>query len=131
MDILYIGFLVGRILFGGYFAMNGMNHFMKSDMLVGYAKSKGVGSAKMAVSFTGILLLLGGLGILFGMYIEWAVLLLTIFLLGVTFRMHRFWNESDPEKRMQEMIHFMTNMALMGAGFMMLMISQPWPYSFG
>ena len=41
--------LAGRILFGGYFAFNGFNHFTKSDNMTGYAQSKGVPHAKAAV----------------------------------------------------------------------------------
>jgi hypothetical protein len=34
-------FLVGRIIFGGYFVMSSANPFFKVDMMSGYAKSKG------------------------------------------------------------------------------------------
>ena len=29
-------FLIGRILFGGYFLMGGINHFTKKEMMKGY-----------------------------------------------------------------------------------------------
>ena len=123
-------FLVGRILFGGYFVMSGMNHFMKMGMMSGYAGSKGVPSPKLAVIVTGLLLILGGLGILLGVYIHWAVLALGVFFVPVTFKMHNFWAVKDPQMKMMEMVNFMKNMALLGAALMTLGITN-WSYSLG
>lgn len=82
---------------------------------------------KAAVIITGILLLLGGLGILLGVYVEWAILALVIFLVSVTFIMHAFWKVQEPNMRMSEMVHFMKNLALLGALLMLLSIPM-WPY---
>lgn len=123
-------FLVGRILFGGYFVMSGMNHFMKMGMMTGYAASKGVPSAKLAVMVTGLLLILGGLGMLLGVYIQWAVLALALFFIPVSLKMHNFWAIKDPQMKMMEMVNFMKNTALLGAALMTLGINN-WPYSLG
>lgn len=37
-----IAFLVGRLIVGSFFLMNGFNHFAPLNMMAGYAKSKGV-----------------------------------------------------------------------------------------
>ena len=37
-----IAFLIGRVIAGGFFLMNGFNHFAQRNMLIGYAKSKGI-----------------------------------------------------------------------------------------
>lgn len=124
-------FLLGRILFGGYFVMSGFNHFRNLEMLSQYAASKGVSAPRAAVRLTGLMLLLGGLGILLGVKIGWAVLLLSVFLIVVSFKMHNFWTISDPMAKMPEMINFLKNMALLGAALMMLMIPAPWVYSIG
>lgn len=123
-------FLIGRILFGGYFVMSGLNHFMKLGMLTGYTSSKGVPSPKLAVMVTGLLLLAGGLGMLLGVYTQWAVLALVLFFIPVSFKMHNFWTVSDPQAKMMEMVHFMKNMGLLGAALMTLAITD-WPYSLG
>ena len=122
-------FLVGRVLFGGYFIMNGLNHFMKMGMMKGYASSKGVPMAGWAVAITGLMILLGGLGILLGVYIQLSVLLLAIFLVFVTFKMHNFWAVTEPNMKMMETVNFYKNMALLGAVLMMLFIPSPWAYS--
>lgn len=126
MDLL---FLLARILFGGFFIMSGINHFTKSEMLVQYAASKGVPAPKFAVLGSGALILLGGLGILLGAYVVWSVILLVIFLIFVTFKMHNFWAVSDPNAKMTDMVMFMKNIALLGAALAFLFIPLPWAYS--
>ncbi|MFA4818363.1 MAG: DoxX family membrane protein [Patescibacteria group bacterium] len=123
-------FLIGRVLFGGYFLMNAINHFSQADMLSGYAASQGVKSPKLAVFVSGLLLLAGGAGILLGVYVSWAVLALVLFLVPVSFKMHAFWKVSEPNMKMMEMVNFTKNMALLGAALMLLAISTPWPLSF-
>ena len=95
--------------------MNGINHFMKLGMMSGYAKSKGVPAAKIAVVLSGIMLILGSLGILFWIYLDIAIILLVIFLFFISFWMHNFWAIADPQQKMSEMVNFTKNMALIGA----------------
>lgn len=122
-------FLIGRILFGGYFLLMAWNHFTKVGALAGYAQSKGVPMPQAAVLVGGVLLLAGGLGILLGAYVEWAVLALVLFLVPVSFAMHNFWAVADPTMKMADMINFQKNMALLGAALMMLSVSTPWPFA--
>ncbi len=124
-------FLIGRIIFGGYWLMNAYNHLFKSAGMVGYAQMKGVKSPKMAIIGSGILLLLGGISMLLGISPKIGVILLVIFLLGVSFKMHAYWKIQDPMQRMGDYVGFYKNMALIGALLMILMIQTPWLYSFG
>ena len=120
MNYLDLVFFLGRVLFGGFFILNGINHFTKHDMLAGYAASKGVPMASTAVYLTGSLLTLGGLGVLLGFYLEWALVLLVIFLVPVSFMMHAFWKVADAQAKMMDKIQFQKNMALLGAVLMLL-----------
>lgn len=126
MDIL---FLIGRLIFGGYFIMNAWNHFRNLEDMTGYAASKGVPSPRAAVFFGGILLLLGGLGVVFGVAPEASLALLIIFLVPVSFKMHAFWKETDPNARLMERVQFMKNTALVGALLMLYAVSVPWAYN--
>lgn len=126
MDYL---FLVSRILFGGYFVINGINHFRHLSGTASYAASKGVPYPKLAVAFTGALLLLGGLGIVLGLYVRFAVLLLIVFLIPVTFKMHQYWKIGDPMQKMGEKINFQKNLALAGSAIAYLFIALPWVFS--
>jgi len=126
MEILFV---IGRILYGGFFIMNGLNHFRQYGMLKGYAGSKGVPAPGPAVMAAGLLILFGGLGVVLGIYIQWAVLALTLFLVPVSLKMHNFWSVSDPMMRMADTVNFSKNMALLGASLILLLIPEPWPYS--
>jgi len=121
-------FLVGRILLGGYYIMGGINHLTKMNMMVGYAKSKNIPFSNLAVPLTGILLLLGGLSFLLGVYPYLGVLLIIIFLVPVTIMMHNFWAVPQ-EQKMIEMVNFMKNIALIGSALMFLTIETPWAFS--
>ncbi len=103
---------------------------MKMDMMVKMANSKNLPSPKIGVILSGILLLLGGLGIIFGVMVEWALGLLVFFLITVSFTMHRFWSESNDSK-MIEMVNFMKNMALAGAALALYAVPLPWVFSLG
>jgi putative oxidoreductase len=130
-QIFNILFLIGRIIVGGYFLMAGFNHFKNADMMAGYAKMKGTPAPKLAVMGSGVLLLLGGASFLLGFHPTIGTLLLVIFLLGVTFRIHAFWLVSDPMGRMNEQVHFGKNIAMIGFLLMTLVITRPWPLSLG
>jgi putative oxidoreductase len=122
--------LVGRILVGGYFLFNGLNHFLQLKMLAGYARSKGTPAAEVAVGCTGLLLVVGGLSMLLGYHPTIGAFLLAIFLVGVTFHMHKFW-KAGPQEKIAEMVNFTKNVALLGFVLMTLGIPRPWPYSLG
>ncbi len=128
MDYL---FLLGRILYGGFFVMAGLNHFMQAGAMAGYAQSKNVPAPKLAVFGTGVLLLLGGASVLLGVEPQIGVLLLVLFLLPTSFIMHAYWKVTDPQWRQVDQINFMKNLALLGAGLTLLLVPQPWPLSLG
>ena len=114
--VLYLG----RILFGGYFAFNGFNNLIMLDMMSGYAKSKGTPMPKLSVAFSSLLLIFGGLSVLFNVYPSIGLALLAVFLIPVTFIIHPYWKVQDPAAKMGEMINFMKNLALLGAVLILL-----------
>jgi putative oxidoreductase len=121
--------LAGRLIFGGYFLYNGLNHFLERESLVEYARSKGVQSPEAAVAGSGLLILGGGLSILTGAFPKLGAGLITTFLLGVSPRMHAFWQEQEPQQRINEMVNFTKNMALVGASLVAAAHPEPWPVS--
>lgn len=127
-----IALLFGRIIFGIYWINTAYGHLWKAGGLVGYTQSKGVKSAsmaKLAVYGTGLLALVGGLTILLGYRPHYGVACIVVFLLGVSYKIHDYWNAQDPAQKMSERVNFMKNMALLGATLMLLAIAQPWPFS--
>ena len=126
MDVLM---LVGRAIFGGFFLYSGVNHFIKFGMMTQYAKMKGVPFPAIAQGMTGLMLLFGGVSIVFGIYPLVGIVLLVAFLLPVSLMMHNFWKLEDPQLRVADKINFTKNMALLGAVLMLLAIPLPWPLS--
>ena len=121
-------FLVGRILFGIFFVILGVNHFKKFGPMTQYAASKNVPSPRLATIITGILLVFGGLGVVLGIYVTLSLWLLVIFLVPTAFIMHNFWATPEEEK-MTQMINFLRNIALAGASLMLLSLPLPWDLS--
>lgn len=130
LDPSYI-FLLGRILFGGYFVAKGLSHlFMRKPISTMVAQS-GVAHPSLFVSLSGVFVVVGGLGTLFGAFVTEALWLLIIFLIVVSFNLHKFWEVSESAFRLPELVNFTKNMALLGAAFMLLSVPEPWPFSLG
>jgi uncharacterized membrane protein YphA (DoxX/SURF4 family) len=122
-------FLLGRAMFGGYFAWNGLNHFLNRGMMSQYAAAKGVTAPEKAVPASGAMILAGGVSVLVGVKPRQGLALIVGFLIPVSLQMHRFWEVDDPSQRMSEMVNFTKNMALVGAALALMQIDEPWPLS--
>lgn len=122
-----IPLLLGRVIFGGYFLYNGINHFLNRGQLAGYAGAKGVPAANVAVPGSGVLMILGGLSLLTGYKPKIGSALITTFLAGVTPTMHAFWKDENPQERQADMINFMKNVALVGGAMIAASHPEPWP----
>jgi len=122
-------FLVGRILAGGYFLMGAFHHFTNSHQMARFAAMHGVPAPTLAVLGAGVLLLIGGLSLLLGLYPRIGVAALVVFLVPVTLIMHAFWADRDPMMRMNDVVNFSKNVGLLGSILMFLVIPRPWPYS--
>src|SRR5215469_2015496 len=121
-----IALLIGRVIVGCFFIMNGFNHFMKLNMMTGYAKSKGLPAPALAVGGSGVFLFLGGLSLLLGYHPTIGAALLVTFLLGVSFGIHNFWTVQDQQAKQVEMTNFLKNMAILGLLLMTVAIPRPW-----
>ncbi len=124
-------FLIGRIVLGLFYMYNASNHILNLKAMSGYTKSKGVPFPTLATLGTGVILLLGGLSVLLGIYPDVGVALLVIFLVPTAFIMHNFWTVSDPQMRMMEMVQFSKDLALAASALMFLAIPEPWALSLG
>jgi putative oxidoreductase len=117
--------LIGRLLFSLIFIFAGPGHF--SSQTIAYAASQGVPLASIAVPFSGMLALAGGLSILLGYRARVGAWLLVLFLVPVTPLMHNFWAVKDPMMAQMQMAMFLKNLSMLGGA---LLISQfgagPW-----
>jgi putative oxidoreductase len=74
-----------------------------------------------------VLLLLGGTLLLIGYRTSFAMFLLLCYWIPVTFIVHSFWNDPEPERRLQSIL-FMKNLAIVG-GLLMVWANGTGKYS--
>lgn len=122
-------FLIGRLLFAGFFIHAGIGHLHNRKSMAAYARAKGVPEPDLAVTLSAVPLLAGGASILFGVKPKLGALALLGFLAGVSPVMHDFWRDEDPDTRMNNMIMFMKNMALAGGALALMGVEEPWEAS--
>lgn len=122
-------FLIGRILFGGYFLYSGINHLVQRKNMASYSASKGVPKPEVAVTATAVPLMVGGTSILLGLKPKWGAIAILGFLAGVSPVMHDFWRNEDPNERMNNMTSFFKNLALAGGALALMGVEEPWEAS--
>ena len=122
-------FLIGRMLFGGFFLYSGINHLMQRKNMAAYTASKGVPKPEIAVTATAVPLILGGTSMLLGLKPKLGAIAILGFLAGVSPVMHDFWRNEDPNERMNNMALFMKNLALAGGALALLGVEEPWEAS--
>jgi putative oxidoreductase len=122
-------FLAGRLLFGGFFAVSGLRHFIQLPAVAADAKSKRVPAPRLAVLGSGLLAFLGGLSVALGAWPRCGVVLLVVFLVPVSLMMHNYWADAQPQSREFNRVQLMKNLALIGAALMFLAIPEPWEWS--
>jgi putative oxidoreductase len=116
---------LGRFLFVLIFLMSGPRHFLSQT--INYAAAQGVPLASIAVPFSGLLALAGGLSILLGYRARIGAWLIVLFLAAVTPMMHKFWGVSDPMMFQMQFVMFMKNVSMLGGALLITQIgSGPW-----
>ena len=98
-------FLAGRLMFGGFFLYNGINHFKNRKSMAQYAGAKKIPMPEAAVVASGAMLLFGGASVALGWKPKLGAAALIAFLKAVSPTMHDFWNIEDPNQRMNDMIN--------------------------
>jgi putative oxidoreductase len=116
---------VGRVFLVLLFLISAPSYF--SAQGINYAASQGVPLASLAVPLSGLIALAGSLSIVLGYRARLGAWLIVLFLIPVTFTMHKFWGVTDPTMAQMQMINFMKNVEIIGGA---LLLSQfgagPW-----
>jgi putative oxidoreductase len=108
-------FLIGRILFALIFVLSGINHLLQSQAMAGYVEARGVPSSQAATVASGVYLVVAGLMLVLGIWIDLAALMLAAFTVSTAILVHHFWTD-EAEQREQSMVQFLKDLALAGAG---------------
>lgn len=116
MDIVV---LIGRILFGLLFVGSAVGHLTQTEGMAQFAGARGVPSARLAVQLSGLLIFVGGLMVVLGVWADLGALLLVVFLLLTSFVMHPFWKATDDQEKQMEQVQFLKDLGLAGAALML------------
>ncbi|KZN26460.1 quinol oxidase [Haladaptatus sp. R4] len=122
---------VARLLFGGVIAFMGLNHFLQLDQMTGYAEFKGLPAPKLSVVASGAVLVLGGLGIIVGVFPLVSALAVAGFLIVSALMMHDFW-AVDEDQQQDEMTSFLKNVVMAGGALAIgALATQSWAVGLG
>ena len=113
---------IGRILFSLFFLTAGFNHLRNAKALGQYAAYKKVPLPVASTVGTGILLVAAALGVILGVYIDLAFILLVVFLVPTSFIMHNYWTLDDPTARQGDQINFNKNLTLAFASIVLFAV---------
>jgi putative oxidoreductase len=117
--------LLGRILFGFLFVNAGFGfHLRQREMATGYARMMGAPAPELTVPLTGVQLIVGGLMIVLGIWVDLAALLVIAFLIPTNYWMHAFWKMDDPDQKVLNQTHFFKNTALIGGALILFYLYQ-------
>jgi putative oxidoreductase len=109
--------LVGRILFALHFVANGLIFQLgRFPRAARYASSSGVPAAGLVTALWGAAMVVGGLMVASGIWLDLGGLLIAIFSLTTAPFMHAFWRSDDPRDRISLRTHFTLDLTVAGAG---------------
>ena len=111
---------IGRILFALLFISGGIAHLTKLDAMTAYAKYKKLPAAKLGVIVSGLDILVGGLLVLLGLWVDLGAILIILFLLATALVFHNFWTETDAMAKSTQQSIFFKNISLAGAALILL-----------
>jgi putative oxidoreductase len=106
--------LLARILIAALFLSACIGKLTEPAGFAAYLASDGLPNTPVLAILAGLVELVGGLSILFGFKARWGALLLVAFVIVATAIAHRFWVAADPTVHMNQQIHFMKNLAIIG-----------------
>jgi putative oxidoreductase len=117
MDIV---FLIGRILLALIFVFSGLTvHLIGRAQGIEYARMYNVPLVELGVPLTGVVAVLGGLSVAFGVWGDLGALFLVAFLALITPFMHAFWREEDAMQKQVQTAMFMKNTGLLGGALVL------------
>jgi uncharacterized membrane protein YphA (DoxX/SURF4 family) len=117
--------LVGRILYAVIFITSGLFfHLGKREMAVQYTRAKGAPFPELSAPLTGVAIVLAGVMIVIGLWVDLAALVIAAFLFSTAYFMHAFWKVDDPQERLNEQTHFQKDVALAGAALILFYLFQ-------
>jgi uncharacterized membrane protein YphA (DoxX/SURF4 family) len=114
--------LPGRVLFVSYFIAMGLSHLLHFQQHSLVLKRKHVPLPRAATLLTILMMVTGGILVLFEWYTRIGAILLFCIIFPAPFFLHRFWNETDSYTRLSEFAHLMKDLSLAGAALLLMVL---------
>jgi len=76
-------------------------------------------------------MLLGGLSVITGIYIDLGAVVLAVLLVVMAIKMHDFWTVTDPQAKQPEMISFFKNISMAGGALFIFALTATEGSEFG
>jgi putative oxidoreductase len=111
--------LLGRFLLSLIFILSGFMKISGWTQTAGYMSAEGFPMVSVMLAGTILVEMAGGLGLLVGFRARIAAGILFLFMIPTTLIFHNFWAPQGPE-RMDNMAHFLNNLAVMGGLLMVV-----------
>jgi putative oxidoreductase len=117
--------LVARILFVWLFVTSGlMFHLRGRKMAIEYARSERAPSPELTVPGTGVVMVIAGVMVVLGVWVDLAALALGACALVFAIFMHAFWRVEDPMQRANQQAHFNKNLGLVAGSLILFYLFQ-------
>lgn len=116
-----VGLLVGRILMGALFVVNGYSKLMGMEGVVAYMGGVGLPESLLLAWLVTLLELVGGVMLVLGIHPTVAALVLAIYLIPITLFFHVKLGDQ------QQMVQALKNAAIIG-GLLTIFLSEPGMY---
>jgi putative oxidoreductase len=113
--------LLARCCIGGIFVYSGFGKLTGLDGFAASLAKNGVPMADVMAIVGASVEFFGGLAIVLGLQTRTAALLMAAFTISATLISHRFWELQDVAAFKQQSVHFMKNLAILGA-FLLLFV---------
>ena len=114
---------VGRVFLGSSFVILGWQAAQEPGGRVNAAAALGLPEPELMVRLNGWAMVAGGIALALGILQRLSALVLIGALAPTTFAGHPFWQETDPQKRHGQEIHFLKNLSMIGG--LILVLARP------
>lgn len=112
--------IVARLMFVTYFICMGLSHLFNFTEHAALLKRKGVPLPSATTVLTVIMMVGGGLFVLFDWHSWIGPALLFGIIFPAPFFLHKFWRETDSYMRLSEFAHLVKDLSLAGAAILVL-----------
>ncbi len=120
--------LAARVAMAAIFLPSGLQKITHIGAFGAMLAQHGVPGAAVLAPLGACVELFGSILILTGTRLRWAALLMALFTAVAALISHRFWEIADAAQRVNQHIHFMKNIAIIG-GFLSLFVAGAGAYS--